>query len=184
MSRYGKIGRDVGIVGRWIRLVLGIMLTFTVLYDFLGGNHTHSTRTNVLVVLFFVGFVLAYYGIYLLVAERLNGKSPWIATIIFVLPAIYFANINAFLVPFEWSIGYLIGMPFINHPITIAMILYIGISFPIQFLTKYGGCEVIAIQNLIFRKNHPSYCIPLLPIDVLEKTIVDAIASRREPRAA
>ena len=184
MSHYGKVGRDVGIVGRWIRLVLGIMLTFIVLYDFFGGNHTHTTRTNALIVLFFVGFVLAYYGVYRLVAERLKDKSPWIATVIFVFPAIYFANINAFVVPFELSFGYLIGMPFVNHPITIAMILYIGISFPVQFLTKYGGCEVIAIQNLISKKNHPSYCVPLLPIDILEKTIVDAIASRRATRTA
>ena len=183
MSQYGKVGRDVGIVGRWIRLVLGIMITLVVLYDFFGGNHTHSLRTNALIVLFFVGFVLVYYGVYRLVAEKITDKSPWIATFIFVLPAIYFANINAFVVPFELSFGYLIGMPFVNHPITIAMILYIGISFPVQFFTKYGGCEVIAIQNLMLRKNCPSYCVPLLPIDIVEKTIVDAIARRRHVTA-
>jgi hypothetical protein len=32
------------------------------------------------------------------------------------------------------------------------MLLYVGISLLVQFFTTYGGCEVIAIQNLIFRK--------------------------------
>ena len=184
MSQYGKVGRDVGVVGRWIRLMMGTLITFLVLYDFLGGTHTHSLRTNTLIVVFLVGFVLAYYAGYVVIAERVKDKSPWIPTVIFVFPAIYFSVINAFVVPYELSFGYLIGMPYINHPITIAILLYIGISFPVQFFTRYGGCEVIAIQNLIFKKNYASYCVPLLPIDMLEKTIVDAIARYRGPRTA
>ncbi len=183
MSKYGKVGRDVGICGRWIRLLIGIVMTLVVLYDFFGGTHTHSLRTNTLIVLFFVGFVFAYLVGYLLIAEKIKDKNPWIATMIFVFPAMYFF-MNGFVVPYELSFGYLIGMPYINHPITIAIILYVGISFPIQFFTKYGGCEVIAIQNLIYRKNYSSYCVPLLPIDILEKTIVDAIARNRVTGAA
>ena len=143
MSQYGKVGRDVGVVGRWIRLLMGILITLMVLFDFVGGTHTHSLRTNALIALFLVGFVLAYYAAYLLVAERVKDKSPWIPTIIFVFPAIYFSVINASVVPFELSLGYLIGMPYINHPISIAILLYIGISFPVQFFTKYGGCKVL-----------------------------------------
>ncbi len=183
MSKYGKVGRDVGVVGRWIRLLIGMVMTLVVLYDFFGGTHTHSLRTNTLIVLFFVGFIFAYLAGYLLIAEKIKDKSPWIATMIFVFPAMYFF-VNGFFVPSELSFGYLIGMPYINHPITIAIILYVGISFPIQFFTKYGGCEVIAIQNLIYRKNYSSYCVPLLPIDILEKTIVDAIARNRVTGAA
>ena len=130
-----------------------------------------------------IGFIFAYLAGYLLIAEKIKDKNPWIATMIFVFPAMYFFA-NGFVVPFELSFGYLIGMPYVNHPITIAIILYVGISFPVQFLTKYGGCEVIAIQNLIYRKNYSSYCVPLLPIDILEKTIVDAIARNRVTRAA
>ena len=178
MSKYGQVGRDVGIVGRWFRLVAGIVIMFAVFWDFFGGDHTHSLRTNVLTALFFVGFVFAYQAVYLLVAERVRDKSPWIATIIFVFPAMYFSTINAFFVPFELSFGYLIGMPFINHPITLGMLLYIGISFPVQFFSKYGGCEVIAIQNLISKKDCDSYCVPLLPLDLAEKAIVDSIARR------
>jgi len=158
MSKYGQVGWDVGIVGRWFRLVMGILIVLLVLFDFLGGSHTHSLRTNVLTGLFFVGFLLFYLVGYLLIVERVKDKSPWIPTVIFVFPAMYFSVINGMVVPFELSFGDLIGMPWVNHPMTLAMLLYIGVSFPVQFFTKYGGCEVIAIQNLLYRKRCSSYC--------------------------
>ena len=187
MSNYGQVGWDVGIVGRWFRLVMGISMMTLVVLDFAGGSHTHSLGTNVLTVLFFVGFVLVYLAAYLLVVERVKDKSPWIPTMIFVLPAMYFI-INGMMIPRELSFGYLIGMPYVNHPLSLAILLYVGISLPVQFFTKYGGCEVIAIQNLIYRKRCLSYCVPLLPIDMAEKVIVDALARRRrvisEPHTA
>ena len=48
MSKYGQVGWDVGIVGRWFRLVMGVLMTGFFLFDFVGGAHTHSLRTNVL----------------------------------------------------------------------------------------------------------------------------------------
>ena len=182
MSTYGKVGWDVGIVGRWFRLVMGAGMLLIVLGDFVGGGHTHSLRTNALTVLFFVGFLIAYFGLYLLVVDRVKHMSPWVPTIIFVLPAMYFM-MNGILVPFEWSFGYLIGLPYVNHPISIAIFLYIGISLPVQFFTRYGGCEVIAIQNLIYKKECSSYCVPLLPLDMAEKAIVDRLAQRRENKS-
>jgi hypothetical protein len=66
----------------------------------------------------------------------------------------------------------------ISRRTTPAMFLYVGISLAVQFLTRYGGCEVIAIQNLVYRKRCASYCVPLLPLDMAEKAIVDALARR------
>ncbi len=179
MSEYGKVGWDVGVVGRWVRLVLGTLLIVFVIFDFSGVDHTHSLRTNLLIALFFVAFIAAYSVVYLVVVDKVKHLSPWVATAIFVFPAIYFSAVNPFMVPAEWSFGYLIGLPYVNHPLLIAMALYIGISFPVQFFTRYGGCEVVAIQNLIFKKECSSYCVPLLPIDVVEKAVVDAVAKRR-----
>ncbi len=178
MSNYGQVGWDVGIVGRWFRLVMGIMMTIFFAFDFVGSSHTHSLTTNVLTGLFFVGFVVLYLAAYLLIVERVKDKSPWIPTMIFVFPAMYFL-INGLFLPLELSFGYLIGMPYVNHPITLAMLMYVGVSLAVQFLTKYGGCEVIAIQNLIYRKRCASYCVPLLPLDLAEKAIVDALARRQ-----
>jgi hypothetical protein len=122
--------------------------------------------------------VLVYFAAYLLVIEKVKGKSPWIPTVLFVFPAMY-VFINGF-VPFELSFGYLIGLPYVNHPLLLAMLLYVGVSMGVQFFTKYGGCEVIAIQNLIYKKRCLSYCVPLLPLDTAEKAVVDALARRRE----
>jgi len=173
MKEYGKVGRDVGFFGRWTRLMMGIALTLLMLYDLIGGDHTHDTRSYILMVVFFTGIVLAYYAGYVYLGEKIKDKSPWIATIIFVF------LFNAFVVPYELSLGYLIGMPYINHPILIAIFAYIGVSFVFQFISKYGGCEVIAVQNFFLKKNYSSYCVPLLPIDILEKTIVNAIVKSK-----
>ena len=178
MSKYGQVGWDVGIVGRWFRLVMGTLMMGFFVFDFVGGDHTHSLRTNVLTGLFFVGFVLVYFAAYLLVIEKVKNRSPWIPTVLFVFPAMYFL-ING-IMPFELSFGYLIGLPYVNHPIFLAMLLYVGVSMGVQFFTRYGGCEVIAIQNLIYRKRCLSYCVPLLPLDMAEKATVDALARRRQ----
>ncbi len=83
MSKYGQVGWDVGIVGGWFRLVMGVLMTSVFLLDFVGGSHTHSLKTNVLTSVFFVGIVLVYFAAYLLVIERVKDKSPWIPTMIF-----------------------------------------------------------------------------------------------------
>ena len=178
MSKYGEVGWNVGVVGRWVRLLMGMLVTSLVVLDFVGGSHTHTVRTNMLTLLFFVGFLLAYLAAYLLLSERLKDRSPWIATVIFVFPAMYFIA-NGMFVPFELSFGNLIGLPYVNHPLSMAILLYIGVSLPVQFFTRYGGCEVIAIQNLMFRRQSSSYCLPLLPLDMAEKAIVDARARRQ-----
>jgi len=178
MSKYGRVGWDVGIVGRWFRLMMGVLVTGLVVLDFVGASHTHSLRTNVLTGVFFVGFILVYMAAYLLVIDRVKDKSPWIPTVIFVFPAMYFIA-NGMFVPFELSFGNLIGLPYVNHPISLAILLYVGVSLAVQFFTKYGGCEVIAIQNLIYRKRCSSYCVPLLPLDMAEKMIVDAVGRRQ-----
>ena len=46
MSKYGQVGWDVGIVGRWFRLVMGVLMTALFVFDFVGGSHTHSLRTD------------------------------------------------------------------------------------------------------------------------------------------
>jgi uncharacterized membrane protein YhaH (DUF805 family) len=176
MSKYGKLGWDVGSVGRWTRLVFGILLTALVVLDFIGGSHTHSPATNLLTGILFVGIVAIYFAGYMLIVERVKDKNPWIPTVIFVFPAVYFGVINAMFVPSELSFGVLVGLPGINHPLSLAMVLYFGLSLTVQFFSRYGGCEVIAIQNLILKKECSSYCVGLLPLDFVEKLIVDRFA--------
>ena len=38
---------------------------------------------------------------------------------------------------------------------------------------NYGGCEVVSVPILLFRKRYPTYCIPLVALDAVEKAIVE-----------
>jgi len=55
----------------------------------------------------------------------------------------------------------------------LAMGVYVGISFILQWRINYGGCEVVAIPILLFKRRYVSYCIPLVVADAVEKAIVD-----------
>jgi hypothetical protein len=53
------------------------------------------------------------------------------------------------------------------------MLSYIGLSFLLQWRLNYGGCEVVSLPILLFRKRYPTYCIPLVVLDAVEKAVVD-----------
>ncbi len=90
---------------------------------------------------------------------------------IFVVPAMFFLVAPEFNSGLQ--IGHWLNLPELNHPFRLALFLYVGVSLFLQWQAKYGGCEVVSIPNFIFRKDYGSYCVPLLPLDVTEKFIVD-----------
>ena len=55
----------------------------------------------------------------------------------------------------------------------------IGASFILQWRIKYGGCEVVALPVVLFKKRYTTYCVPLVALDVVEKQIVDRLARPR-----
>ena len=58
-------------------------------------------------------------------------------------------------------------------PLVAATIGYIAISLIIEWQIKYGGCEVVSVPIVLFKKRYKTYCIPLVVIDAVEKTIMD-----------
>ena len=58
-------------------------------------------------------------------------------------------------------------------PFILAMGLYIGASFLLQWKLKYGGGEGVAIPILLFTKRYATYCIPLVAVDAVEKVVAD-----------
>jgi hypothetical protein len=58
----------------------------------------------------------------------------------------------------------------------LALALFIAISLTFNFIVSYGGCEVMAIPSLIFRKRYVVYC-PWNVIDVVDMVIDDRSAS-------
>ena len=176
MASYGEVGINVGSVGRWTRFVIGILTLFIVAMDFNSVTHTHDMASYLMMVLSFAAILGVYTLGHVLIGDKLCGKSAWWGTMIFVAPAM-FLLMAPFFYP-SLQIGYWLSIPPLNHPFQIALLLYVGISFFFQWRAKYGGCEVVSIPNFIFKKNYGSYCVPLLPLDMLEKFIVDKIGSR------
>ncbi len=164
-----QVGHTLGPVGRSIRLLLGLLILFTVITDLITSGHSHTLSTVLLFVSSFIGLVLLYSATYLFLAPTITGRSAWWATIVFVFPTMFLIIAPA--INPELQIGTLVGYSVLDHPFMLALLAYLGISFLIQWWDRYGGCEVIAIPNLVFRKSCASYCVPLLPIDMAERKI-------------
>ncbi len=169
MSDSKQLGVSVGPIGRTIRLLIGICTLLWTATDFFSTSHDHNVLFFVLMFVSFFTLTLAYTLVHLLFANTLFRKSPIYATLIFVLPMLYM--IIAPEIDASQQFGHWFGYPQLNHPFRIALLIFLGVSFIIQWFDKYGGCEVVAIPNFLFRKNYGSYCLPILPIDILERKI-------------
>ena len=176
MASYGEVGVNVGSVGRWTRFVLGILVMVIVAMDFFSATHTHNLAAYIMMVLSFIAILGVYTLGHVLIGDKLSGKSAWWGTMIFVVPTMFLLIAPSFNPSLQ--IGHWLNLPALNHPFLIALYLYVGISFFFQWRAKYGGCEVVAIPNFIFKKNYGSYRVPLLPLDVLEKLIVNKISNQ------
>jgi hypothetical protein len=175
MASYGEVGVNVGSVGRWTRFVLGILIVVLVATDFYPVTHAHGAAFFLMMVFSFVGITAVYTLVHVVIGDKLRGKSAWWGTLIFVAPAMFLLLGPSF--DSSWQVGHWLNMPALNHPFMLALLLYVGVSFFFQWGARYGGCEVVAIPNALFRKNYGSYCVPLLPLDALEKVIVERRAA-------
>ena len=69
---YGKLGRDVGVVGGWFRLILGGSLSGYVLYH---AAHASPATEIVELALYFAATLCAYMAAEFLFGERLLSKA-------------------------------------------------------------------------------------------------------------
>ena len=150
---YGKLGRDVGVVGRWLRLIVGGSLSGYVLYH----AAQASPATEVVeLALYFAATLSAYMAAEFLLGKRLLSKaSAWLRTAILLGPLVAI---------FAFQLG-----PQVFHH---ALLLYFGVSLIFSFFMRYGGCEVMSIPGLIFGTRHTVYC-PLNVVDAVEKAVSD-----------
>jgi len=175
MTSYGELGVNVGSVGRWTRFLMGILIVAYVATDFYPVTHTHSAASYTMMALSFLGITGVYTLVHMLIGDKLSGRSAWWGTLIFVVPIMFLLIAPAF--DRNLQVGHWLNMPALNHPFMLALLLYVGVSFFFQWRAKYGGCEVVAIPNFLIRKNYGSYCVPLLPLDAIEKAIIDKRAA-------
>ncbi len=149
---FGKLGRDVGVVGRWFRLIAGGSLSGYVLYHAVGLSATEVME----LAIYFVATLSAYTAAEFLLGERLLAKaSAWLRTAILLGPPV---------VIFALQLG-----PHVLHH---ALLLYVGVSLTFSYFMRYGGCEVMSIPGLIFGSRHTVYC-PLNVVDAVEKAVID-----------
>jgi hypothetical protein len=161
------IGRGIGPVGRWSRLLLGLyFLAFLVLNPlYLHPVPRDEVVTFALTVAGFLLLIAALYfaAFYLVGDVILSRTSPWVGTIIFLgLPT---------------ALGLLGLFP---RPVQTAFGLYVGSSLILIFFMRYGGCEVVGLPSLLLKRRFTLYC-PFNAIDAVERAVTpDERTARRQ----
>ncbi|MEN8376982.1 MAG: DUF6410 domain-containing protein [Gemmatimonadota bacterium] len=159
------IGHDVGPVGRWFRLFVGAyFLVFLVLNPLLVNP---MARADLLPFAADVGLSLAaIIAIYLVVFRAigelvLSKMNPWTGTIVFLgTPTVLL----------------LAGV--LPAPTQVALGMYISASLIVTFFMRYGGCEVVALPSVLFRRRYTMYC-PYNSIDAVERAVSLDVSTRR-----
>jgi hypothetical protein len=174
MSAYGTVGYDLGRVGRWVRLGYGLLIAAGTAASTIVGLDEAGNPAAFLVqaVAYLAAITVAYLAAYWLLGERLFARAnPWLNTLILVGPALLIAYWNL-------TVGYALGAE-LPAPLVLAMLAYIGVSFVVEAAIGYGGCEVVALPILVFRRRYVSYCLPIVMIDAAERGWMDSTGLRR-----
>jgi hypothetical protein len=168
MTHYRRVGLDVGHIGRWSRLVIMALILAPIIID-LSQNFDTSRSPSFLGLsaLYLAGIAAVYTAAYYLLGDRLLARAnPWLNTLVFVGPAWVIGWWNIAIAPAT-------GL-FLPSALGLAMLVYLGISFLLQWKIKYGGCEVVSLPIILFKRRYVTYCIPLVAVDATEKQFVNA----------
>ena len=160
------VGLDVGSVGRWSRLVWGVLILLASVSAIFQGSQGAGLNPTFygIALLYFIGITAGYVAAYWLLGERLLAQgNPWINTLILVGPAVVAICWNFVILP---STG--IELP---AALSLAVGAYIGISLLLQWQIKYGGCEVVALPIIILKRRYTTYCVALVALDAVEKQV-------------
>ncbi len=148
------IGYDLGTVGAWVRIVIGVIASLALLVIDISDA---DTRFLVETALWFVGVLAAYTLVYVSLSRRILGRlNPWISTVIFYGPVLV--------------LPYVESLPSMFR---VALALYVTVSIAVVVFIRYGGCEVVGIPSLLVRRRHVVYC-PWNTVDLVDKAIEDS----------
>jgi Family of unknown function (DUF6410) len=145
------IGRDITSFGRWVRVIFGLLL---ILYSGLR-MISLTDRVDPLPLLgSFVAILVVYYAAYLVLEKPLLARmNPWLNALVFVVPSLVIVFVPAFPVVLRSGV-----------------VLYYGVTLVVNVLIGYGGCEVLAIPTLVYKRRYDVYC-PTNVVDVAEQAI-------------
>jgi hypothetical protein len=146
MARADPGPRELGIIGRTLRLMLAMLLgwmVFTVM-------RSEYSTFRLWVVGLSLGVLVFHLGVHF--AVRLWGARlhPWSGSVLVLVPlALLFA---------------LGGLPG-RH----AVALYLAASYLVEAVWGQGACEVLALPSLLVRRNTHLMGILFAPVDLVEK---------------
>lgn len=146
-SRGFTVGQQIGWCGRCTRVVLGLLGLM-----YIGAEVAKSGLSATLIGQLAGGLLLTavlYLVLFWQLGERV--RHPWLRTVIFWLPAAFIPLL--YLIPWGWGFG---------------VLLYVSVSLLVAAFSSYGGCEVVAVPSLLFRRHCTIYC-PLNAIDLVER---------------
>lgn len=148
------IGYDLGTVGAWVRIVIGVIASLALLVIDISDA---DTRFLVETALWFVGVLAAYTLVYVSLSRRILGRlNPWISTVIFYGPVLVLPYVESLPSTFRFALA-----------------LYVTVSIAVVVFIRYGGCEVVGIPSLLVRRRHVVYC-PWNTVDLVDKAIEDS----------
>jgi hypothetical protein len=174
VGRYGTVGYNLGTAGRWSRFGLGLLIAAgTIASTLLGHGPAQDPGTLLLTTaLAFAGIAAAYLVVYALLGQRVFARAnPWLNTLILVGPALTIAYWN-------FTLGAALGVD-LPAALTLAMLAYVGASLVLESFIGYGGCEVVALPILVFRRRYVTYCLPLVLVDRAERGWLESAGARR-----
>ncbi len=173
-SRFGRLGYDLGRAGRWARLGYGLLIAAGSVASVAVGLGQADDRNAFAIetAAALAAIAVAYLAVYGLLGERLFvWADPWLNTLILVGPALLISYWNL-------TLGYALAFE-LPAPLVLAMFAYIGVSLVVEALIGYGGCEVVALPILVFRRRYVSYCLPIVIVDAAERGWMDSAGLRR-----
>lgn len=142
------------IAGRTLRMLLGIVLAWMTYAVMVVEDGTFNLK----VVATFVVMIVFYSAVHLGVTKWAPRANPWLGAILAVTPA-------ALVFVFGGPVG------------RVASVGYIGVSLLLQTIRSEGGCEVMSIPGLLFRRRTHLACVLFSPVDWLESRIARRRAS-------
>jgi hypothetical protein len=174
MARFGTVGFNLGTAGRWSRFGLGLLIaagtTASTLLGF--GPARVTVAFLVATTLACAGIAAAYLVVYALLGERVFARAnPWLNTLVLVGPALTIASWNL-------TLGATLGVD-LPAALTLAMLVYVGASLVLESFIGYGGCEVVALPILVWRRRYVTYCLPLVLVDRAERGWLESAGARR-----
>jgi hypothetical protein len=173
-SDFGTVGYDLGRIGRWARVAYGLLVAAgAAASTFVSLGKTGEPAAFLIEGIGYLAAITAAYLLaYWVLGERLFARAnPWLNTLILVGPALLVAYWNL-------TLGYALGSE-LPAPLVLAMLAYIGVSLVVEAVIGYGGCEVVALPILVFRRRYVTYCLPIVMVDAAERGWVDSMGLRR-----